>query len=313
MALVLLEDFLSCYDGTPLEACTTSEQIELSAAAVDLLRRDPVPYAEVEPNENVAAGLRVLFEDLSRAVFGIDPNAVSKLVRQLPRDQGWALAVGGYGVRAGEPLGAPFYALTLDVFQLALGQRAWVVWLSDMDHLRRLLEDPKIERLALMGHGASRSYAFEGLTGEPTATLARLLQWSGGHVRRWSRVLGQASRGNTQPLDEFIGGELSLQWRRWGERENQSLLQSGSYQPKDEIVIYACCVNELSIRVKPTATASGQDIPPWELASQLQRMATVDDPAASWLGFGRSVESVTLHPLTPAMWETFVERIPRLV
>ncbi|MBI4605455.1 MAG: hypothetical protein HY721_26110 [Planctomycetes bacterium] len=302
-AVAFAEDFLRSYeeDAAPCPAASAEEWLGLLAAGVARPgEAAAASFAAARPDPLVVRGLERLFADLSREVLGLDPLSTARAVEALERDGGLVAAFSGYGVRAGEPFGLPFQLAVTDYLWALRGARGRLVWLREQADLDALLADPTVRRLVLVGHGSMEGYGYEGLTGPPEETIARCLAWAKARAGELApRLQSLVEEGDPRPIRAFLEDELSLGWRGWGYEDFARLAARPGFQAKDEIVLYACSVDELEVRGVPEG-----------FREALFAEIGASSDAASWLELRRAGSSWLFEAVDPSTGESFRDAIP---
>ncbi len=308
---IFVEDFLSHYEegACPVPAATGEEYAGILAkGALPPSKHDTQPYAAVRPDPRVMRGIERLFADLTREALGLDPCETARLVGVLP-DGGWSLAAGGYFVRAGEPFLLPLHRVAADYLQLARGSKIKIEWLRERADLERILLDPAAKRIILAGHASIDGYAFEGFTGPPEETLARLLAWIRDHAGDLAPRLRQVVEEGDfelEPLRSFLDRELDTGWRRWSYADFQAIASRPGFVPKERLIVYACSVGEVEVEVEVAALAA-------ELRMALLAELRASEDAGQWLEFSQHGRTFTFSPLRPAADRRFREAFPALL
>jgi hypothetical protein len=246
--------------------------------------------------------LSALFHDLCRQVFGFDPKATGRLVEALPSDGQSVLAIGGYFLYEVPCL--PFYRFFTDSVQLRFGTQMRVVWLDQPRDLQRVLLDPNIRRVVLVGHASMKSYAFEGLSGRPEHTLARLLDWSQERAHELAPKLKQLSEGTPiRAVRSYLDQELGTNWRYHGYDYFSKISADKRFVIKDELVVYACSSGEF--RVKCSSR---------KLGAAVRAELTARPDTAVWLGYSqRGLTRCRFEPLCPSMDRQFRRGFPSFI
>ena len=275
----------------------------LASGGLPAASRGKKPFGSIVAEPRVAAGLNRLFMDLSREILGVDPRQTARLVSQLPRDEGAVLAMGGYLVRAGGLAGVVLHQVGTDCLQLALGKRLRIVWLGERGELENLLLNPSVTEIRLIGHGTMESFAYEGFTGPPEQTLARLLSWCRENASEiGSGLVETIERRNAKPLLAHLDRELRLGWRSWDYADFQAIARRAEYRVKDKLVLYACGLDEVIVRDAPNG-----------FRRTLLEVVDTQKQAARWLAFRRSGKSFSLSPVSTAADRSFRSGLPRLL
>jgi hypothetical protein len=297
-ALMLLEDFVAGYGSGAAEE-RAGERL-LHVVRRGLRPQGARDFRAVASPDDLQRGFQHLLFDLAALLVGVDPSQSRERVDALP-DGGWAIAFGGY-LREAPAL--PLHGLWTDAIQLALKSRADVVWLRETGDLDRILVDPEVRNLVLVGHASWQGFAYEGLSGPPAETLARLVVWARSRVEDLAPLVDRAlAGGDARPLAGFVSRELDLGWKRWRYDDFQRLARRDGFRRKERVVLYGCGLDGVVVEA---SAAEFEAVLLGELSAHLD--------AGRWLGFRKLEGSAWgFHPLWPRAADEFRRGLPDLL
>ena len=246
-------------------------------------------------------GLGRLFDDLTRVALGVDPERLRRRVALLPESPGWVFALPRYAVREGGLIGAPFHAAVLDYFQLALGKRARIVWLHEMEDLKTLLLDPAVTHLVLGGHGSMRGYSFEGLAGLPAETIARVLSWLRRQAEELAPLVAETAE-NSVAVYNAVAKSLGAGWRAWDLADFETIAATPGFRKKKLLILFACSVDEIHVAKTPE-----------EFRGVLLSVLSRSPETTAALEARQRGDSFFFSPLSPSANRSFREALPTVL